>query len=324
MKKNNLISTGLIAISSLIVGCSDSSTRENPTTSDVLSVSSTNPLPTEDRSGEIIKIPENLTKIVSLVPSVTQILDDLGQSEKLVGIDNQSQLKETNQKVSRFDMMTIDLEMLLALEPQVVFVSDINVYAEAKILKQLKQVGITVINIPTSDTIESIQADVQFVADCVGQHNQGKVLVENMQADIAQLKAMGNRIKQRKTVSFEVAALPEIYSCGSGVFLDEMITTIGAKNVYHDQSGWLAITEESAIERNPDVIFTNVTYIPDPIDEIVARKGWAQVTAIKEKEVYRIDNMTSSLPNHHIVEAMKEMANILYPEAYAQLEFSHV
>lgn len=321
MKKIILLSASLWLAGGFLTGCTTSSTKTKETTSTTQMASSL--LPTQDRAGETIAIPENLTKIVSLVPSVTQILDDLGESQKLVGIDNQSQLKEKKQDVTQFDMMAIDQEALLALEPQVVFVSDINLYADTEIWKKLKQADVTVINIPTSDTLKDIQEDVQFVADCVGQREQGQTLVNNMKADIKELKTMGDRIKQKKTVSFEVAALPGIYSCGKGVFLDEMITTIGAINVYEDQKGWLAVTEESAIERNPDVIFTNVTYLEDPIAEILSRKGWAEVTAVQEKAVYTIDNEASSLPNHHVVKAMKEMAEALYPEEFAQLTFSH-
>ncbi|MGX7030174.1 ABC transporter substrate-binding protein [Vagococcus zengguangii] len=324
MKKNILLGVCLCVVGGLLASCSiSSSTMDETSLSSTKTNTTISSLPTTDRAGETIVIPENLTKIVSLVPSVTQVLEDLGKSQKLIGIDNQSQLKNTKQEVTQFDMMAIDQETLLALEAQVVFVSDINLYADTEIWDKLKKAGVTIINIPTSDTLEAIEEDVQFIADCVGQHEQGATLVQKMQADIEQLKTMGESIKQKKTVSFEVAALPGIYSFGKDVFLDDMLVTIGAKNVYHDQTGWLAITEESAIERNPDVIFTNVTYIDDPVTEILSRKGWSEVTAVKDKAIYPIDNAASSIPNHHVVEAMKEMAKTLYPEEFAKLTFSH-
>ncbi len=103
----------------------------------------------------------------------------------------------------------------------------------------------------------------------------------------------------------EVAALPDIYSFGSGTFLNEMIETIGAKNVLANEKGWLPVGEEAAIAAKPDVILTNVDYIDDPAKEILERKNWEKVPAVQNKEVFAIDNRPSSLPNHHMTKAFK-------------------
>jgi iron complex transport system substrate-binding protein len=99
-----------------------------------------------------------------------------------------------------------------------------------------------------------------------------------------------------------------------------MIELIGARNIFADQMGWLAVTEEAAISANPDVILTNVNYIEDSIGEIKSRDGWEEVNALKNNAVYYIDNGYSSLPNHNIVKALKEMALAVYPEAFASLK----
>lgn len=59
------------------------------------------------------------------------------------------------------------------------------------------------------------------------------------------------------------------------------------------------------------------THIDDPVGEIKGRSGWEAVTAVKDGAVYAIDNGASSLPNHHIVDALKQMAKAVYPEQYA-------
>ena len=45
-------------------------------------------------------------------------------------------------------------------------------------------------------------------------------------------------------------------------------------------------------------------------------KGWEEVEAVKNKAVYSIDNEKSSLPNQHIVQAMREMAKAVYPDEF--------
>ena len=70
------------------------------------------------------------------------------------------------------------------------------------------------------------------------------------------------------------------------------------------------------VAANPDVIFTNVNYIDNPVEEILGRDGWAGVAAVANGQVYSVDNMSSSLPNENIITAMTQMAQALYPDYY--------
>ena len=107
-----------------------------------------------------------------------------------------------------------------------------------------------------------------------------------------------------------------MYSLGTGTFINEMIEIIGAQNILADQKSWIAVSDEMVLAKDPDVILTNVSYIPNPIDEIMARAGWASLKAVKGKKVFGIDTNSSSRPNHNIIKALKEMAKAVYPEIY--------
>ena len=142
-----------------------------------------------------------------------------------------------------------------------------------------------------------------------------------MAAGSVPVGATGETITEPKTLLFEISPVPYLYSFGTGVYLNEMIELIGAKNVLADQEGWLSVTEESAVAANPDVILTSDNFSnEDPVAEILGREGWQNVTAVAEGQVAYIDNAASSLPNHHIVDALVEMAKAVYPDAYAELD----
>ncbi|MHB2114135.1 MAG: hypothetical protein ACYCFI_00040 [Enterococcus faecalis] len=47
-------------------------------------------LPTKDRSGKEITLPKEATKIISLVPSTTEVIEDLGKTDQLIAVDTQS------------------------------------------------------------------------------------------------------------------------------------------------------------------------------------------------------------------------------------------
>ena len=278
-------------------------------------------LPTKDRSGKEITLPKEATKIISLVPSTTEVIEDLGKTDQLIAVDTQSSTMMTDlKKLPQMDMMAVDAEKLIALKPQIVYVNDINLASSESVWKQVEDAGITVVNIPTSTSIKAIKEDVQFIADSLSEHEKGQKLIKTMDQEIDEVAKIGKTIKKPKTVLFEVAALPDIYSFGNGTFLNEMIETIGAKNVLANEKGWLPVTEEAAIAANPEVILTNVNYMKDPAKEILARKNWENVPAVQNKEVFEIDNMSSSLPNNHITKALKQMAKAVYPEEYKDLK----
>lgn len=278
-------------------------------------------LPTKDRAGDDIKIPEKASKIVSLVPSVTQVIDELGDKDLLIGVDNQSMNStEGVDKLPQFDMMSVDAEKLIALKPEMVYISDLNKQSAESVWKQVKDAGITVIDIPTSTSIDAIEKDVQFIADTLSKPEEGKKLVDTMESEIEEVKTIGSKIDKKKKVLFEIAAAPDIYSFGSGVFLNEMIETIGAENVLADQKGWVPVTQEAAIASKPDAILTSVNYTKDPVGDILNAKGWEQVPAVKNKAVYQIDTNSSTLPNNHITKALKQMAKSVYPDEYKDLK----
>lgn len=278
-------------------------------------------LPTKDRSGKEITLPKEATKIISLVPSTTEVIEDLGKTDQLIAVDTQSSTMMTDlKKLPQMDMMAVDAEKLIALKPQIVYVNDINLASSESVWKQVEDAGITVVNIPTSTSIKAIKEDVQFIADSLSEHEKGQKLIKTMDQEIDEVAKIGKTIKKPKTVLFEVAALPDIYSFGNGTFLNEMIETIGAKNVLANEKGWLPVTEEAAIAAKPEVILTNANYMKDPAKEILARKNWENVPAVQNKEVFEIDNMSSSLPNNHITKALKQMAKAVYPEEYKDLK----
>src|SRR5690606_25784834 len=140
--------------------------------------------------------------------------------------------------------------------------------------------------------------------------------VDNMKEIIAEFKEIGDTITEKKTVYFEIGAAPYMYSFGKGVFLHEMLEIIGAVNALGDQESWISVSDEAVLAADPDVIITNVNYIENPVEEIKSRSGWENVKAIKNDEVYYVDNMKSSVPDHNIVIALEEMAKAVYPDKF--------
>ena len=107
--------------------------------------------PTTDRAGEPIALPDAVERIVSMAPSTTRVLTDLGLTDKLVAVDAYSAgyQPELNE-LPQFDMMDPDAEQLAALEPDVVFITGMSLSGGSNPFQALIDLGIPVVQIPSS------------------------------------------------------------------------------------------------------------------------------------------------------------------------------
>ena len=274
--------------------------------------------PATDPSGAEVNIPDEIGSVVVLAPSIAETLVALGCGDLIVGYDAQSVgLAGLPEGVPTFDMMQPDMEQLAALKPDVLFVSNMTLYDQTNPYQQLIDLGVCVLCVPTANSIATIQEDIAFIAAAMGKTAEGDTLIADMQAELDRIAAIGATVTEKKSVYFEIGAAPNLYSFGTGVFLNEMIELIGAENVLADQEGWLAVEAETIVAADPHVILTNVNYIDDPVAEILGRSGWEGMSAVKDQQVFYIDNMASSLSNHNIVKALDQMAKAVYPDLFA-------
>ena len=274
---------------------------------------------TVDRAGAPITLPAKVERIISMAPSTTEVLIDLGLADKIIAADTNTKKDGLlKHDIPYFDMMKPDAEKLIALKPDVVFISGMSNAKGNTPFSPLIDAGICVVNIPSSSSIEAVYLDIAYIAAVVKQEEKGAKIIANMKKEIEAVRKKGAAIAQdkKKTVYFEIGAAPYMYSLGTGTFINEMIEIIGAQNILADQKSWIAVSDEMVLAKDPDVILTNVSYIPNPIDEIMARSGWASLKAVKSKKVFGIDTNSSSRPNHNIIKALKEMAKAVYPEIY--------
>ena len=271
-----------------------------------------------DREGTEVNIPTKIEKIISTAPSNTEVLMALGLGDKLVAIDKYStDIEGINTELPQIDFLNPDAETIIGLEPDIVIASGHNKTGSVEDpFKAISEAGIPVVYIPSSDSIDGIYKDIEFIADVVNERSKGKEIVDDMKAQVEEIKAIGDTITDKKSVYFEISPAPYLSSFGKSTFLNEMIEIIGAKNIFENEEGWISPTAEAIIDANPDVILTNVNYVENPTEEIKSRDAWENINAIKNNEVYLVDQNASSRPSQNVIKALEQMAKAVYPEHY--------
>ena len=275
-----------------------------------------------DRAGRTVHIQGTpFNRIISTAPSNTEIIVDLGQAHRLIAIDVHSEnISGVPAGLPLLDFFYPDAEVIINLQPDIIIASGHNPTGTGEDpFKLLQEMGIPVVYISMSKSIEDIYLDIEFIADLLQAQKEGEELIRTTRAQVSQIadKAAQTAININKpTVYFEISAAPYMMTFGYDSFIDDMISVIGAFNIFGNEH-WLVMPgAESVIDRNPDVIITNVNYIDDPIEEIKNRPGFNHINAIINNRVYQIDTDSSSRPSARIVLALQQMAQAVYPGLY--------
>ena len=99
--------------------------------------------------------------------------------------------------------------------------------------------------------------------------------------------------------------------------MDEIATMLGLKNCFADVEGWAQISEEQVLERNPDYIVTISMYYgegPTPEEEIMARPGWENVTAVKDQKILNLPDNELSRPGPRLADGAQALYDFVNAE----------
>ncbi|SUW07920.1 iron-compound ABC transporter periplasmic iron compound-binding protein [Brachyspira pilosicoli] len=285
----------------------------------ILSICSCSKNEISDSDKDSIIQNKKIEKIISLSPGVTDILIDLNEAHKIIAADTFSKdiLKKNNINVSNvFDMLNPDAEKIISLDSDIIFINNLTAFYTKNSLLSLSNP--TIITITNSETLKGIEDDIYFLGKVLNADDRAKEVVSNMRTKIKEIKDIGDTITNKKTVYFEISALPNLYSFGSNVYLDDIINIIGAKNIFSNRNEWISISEEDVVYLNPDIIFTSVDYVDNPVAEITNRAAWKDINAVKTSKVFFVEG--TSLPTHNIVSSIILMAKYIYPEEYKDIK----
>ncbi len=272
-----------------------------------------------DMTGREITLDEPATRVVALSAADCEFLYAVGAGDTLVGrgeyCDYPAEVLEVPSVQSGYDT---NIEQIIALEPQVLLMSTMAQTEEQ--IAQLEEAGIKVV-VSDAQDIEGVYTAVEMIGKLMGKEKEAEQVIVSMQAAFADLS--NSTAGRGKTVYFEVSPLEYgLWTAGKGTFMNEIAEMLGMKNIFDDVEGWAEISEEQVIERNPDYIVTITMYFgegPTPVEEIMSRTGWENVTAVKNGAILNlVDNELSRptprlkdgaiLLNNFVVEHERELA----------------
>ncbi|AJD92391.1 vitamin B12 ABC transporter, B12-binding component BtuF [Jeotgalibacillus malaysiensis] len=278
------------------------------------------PVTVTDANGDEITIEEQPDAIVSMLPSNTEIAYALGLDEEIVGVSDFDNYPEEAMDVEKIGGMEFNVEKIIALQPDVVLAHASNP-GGADGLQQIEDAGIPVVVIENAMTFDEVYDTIDMIGQVTGTTEEAEQIVADMQAGFDEIAEKASAISEedRKSVLVDVAGPPEMYVAANNTFIQEMLDLINAENVMADQEGFVPLTEEEVVSRNPEVaLLTYGDFVEDAVAQWMGYEGFSQVTAVTNEDVYLVpsDPVTRSGPR--LVEGTQALAEAVYPDVFAE------
>jgi iron complex transport system substrate-binding protein len=318
MKYVAILLTVIIVVSGAAIYLSYSGQNANPQTGQITIVDD------QGYQTTLSAVPE---RIVSLAPSITPILFELGVGDKVVGVTSYDDYPynftawfEAGNMTCIGGFSTPNLEAISAVQPDIIFSTDVN----DESIPQIRELGYKVV-VLSAASVEGIYTDIGIVGNATGTATKANEIVTNLRSEISaiQEKIAAADITDKPTVYYEVYySSSGIMTAGSATWLNDVITLAGGVNIFADyDSEFPTVSSEVIVTRNPSVIIlpTNMgTGTPSygSVEEVIARGGWSAIDAIQNDRLFVIDQNIMSEPGVLIAQQVQAVAECLYPQLF--------
>lgn len=319
MKKFYSLFLAMLLVLGVLTGCGETKTEDNVNKEQSVTEEANFPVTVKDALDQEVVIEEKPEKLVSLMPSNTEIVFALGLGDKLVGVgDNDNYPSEANE-IEKVGGMEFNIEKIIALNPDVVLAHASIANNSAEMFQQIRDAGIEVVVVNDATNFEDVYKSIEMIGQATGTQKEAEQLVTDMKEKLAAIKEKAAMISDsdKKSVYIEVSAEPSLFTTGKNTFMQEMLDTIHANNIISEE-GWIQVDQEAVIAANPDVIITTYGAYSEesPIDQISSRKGWEDVTAVKEKQITDVDSDIVTRSGPRLVEGVEAIAEAVYPDVF--------
>jgi iron complex transport system substrate-binding protein len=261
-----------------------------------------------DDLGRKVNIPLKVNRAISLAPNLTENIFAVGAGDKLVGVTTFCDYPAEAKSIRKVgDTINPNMESVIALKPQIVFVSTAS-QMEA-FTKTLEGNGIAVF-VTDPNSLDAIYRNLEQFGEIFGTQDRAAQLTAEMKA---RLNAIREKVGGEAPVRvFVQISKDPLFAAGRESFITEMIEYSGAISVTRDISAaYMRLSDETALAMNPEAII-----IPAGAGNEDPHGVFRESAAVKNGKVFRVKADLLMRPSPRIIEGLEEAARDLHPNSF--------
>ncbi len=248
-------------------------------------------------------------RIVSLSPTVTEMLFAIDAGPQVVAVDDQSTYPAD---APRTDLSGFkpNAEAIAAKNPDLVVLSN----DQDKIVDQLTALKIPAFLAPAAQNLDQTYTEIGQLGTLTGHQAEASALTERMKTQID--KIVQGVPKRAEPLSYYYELDPTLYSVTSKTFVGSVFALFGLTNVADaadpdgTKGGYPQLSQEALVKANPDMIFlADSKCCAQSAATVKARKGWSGVTAVKTGQIVALDDDVASRWGPRVVDLTQSIAD---------------
>ena len=250
-------------------------------------------------------------RVIALTPSLVETLFALGLGDRVVGVgDYVFWPSEAARKPKIGGLFNPNLERIVALKPDLA----ILLPSERDLASRLNPLGVDVLVVP-DETLAEVEGSYLTIARRCGVPAAGERLAARWRSDLAPRPLPGPPLKVMISVGRSAGRLGEVTAAGRRTFYDELLTRLGAVNVFADApTRYPQVGLEEIVVRKPDLI---LELRPDPLTpekKAAVVRDWSalpQIPAVRDDRVVVIAGDYTMLPGPRLPRLYREMRTVM-------------
>jgi iron complex transport system substrate-binding protein len=269
-----------------------------------------------DQVGRTLVVPENPRRVIALAPSITEIIYDLGQEKRLVGVTQYSTFPPEAEALPRVgSYVRLDIEKIVILKPDLCLaIKDGN---PKHIIDKIVALGIPVYVINPRN-LQQIMDTITRLGSLLHAKQAATKLVYDMEKRIGQVRAQVKKGRHKPRIFFQIDAEP-LFSAGTNTFIHELIELAGGINTTAGEVPYPRYSWEDIIVLQPEIVLiSSMAGGLAPEYLLQSWKKWDQLTAVINDQVFVVDAELFDRPTPRLVDGLEKIAAIIHPELFSR------
>lgn len=260
-------------------------------------------------------------RIVSLMPSVTEILFALDVGERVIGVTRYCKYPpEAQQKAIVGGILDTNFEMLYTLKPDLIILTA----SENEQKVKLESLGFPIMEVEARNLWKILES-IEEIGAVVGREQKAKEIVDGIKAKIALIRSKTRDLPKPKVMitylrPFGEGNIREVYIAGNRTFFNDILEILGAVNAYQSSISITSpiVSAEGILHMDPDIIIEVMNQLdntPYTVEDV--KKDWdslSQLRAYKNDRIYIIDEPYIDIPGPRLGQVLDDLARVIHPE----------
>jgi iron complex transport system substrate-binding protein len=270
------------------------------------------PVTVTDFQNRSVTVPKRPERIVSIGPSITEFLFALGAGARVVGVDDFSDEPAAATHLEKVGGVKVNLEKVVSLQPDLV----LSVKFSDGTIEKLAGAGLLVLVVDPQSA-----GDVARTAILLGRAvgSDGDRVARDIQKRVDDVRSKTASAATKPRVYHEIDASDptKIFTVGPGSYIHDLIEIAGGQNIAaRAASAYPQLSAEEILRSDPEIIVLAAADYAAKPDQVAARSGWSQVSAVKNKRIVTIAPNLINRPGPRVGEAAEAYARLVHPELF--------